>query len=142
MPNWSPIWSDVVFDHAAAQAFADACRRTAQELDRIRATRDSLAQATVIDWEGRHRERFDRDIQRWARQAEDTAMRLLASANGVETRAGEAHREQARREADRRRWDAEVRAERQAAEVAEQHRLAQQQLDARQAQDPGSGQAA
>jgi uncharacterized protein YukE len=120
VPTWSPDWSDVQFDHHAARSYAEACRRTGNELTRIRTQRDGLARSAIIGWEGSARERFDAEIAGWDRQAEALSSQLIATASHVEAASAEARQAQARREELRQRWTAEQRAEQQAAELAAQ----------------------
>jgi uncharacterized protein YukE len=133
MPNWQPDWTDVQFDHAAAHAYAAACRRTSTTVRQVANERRRLAADAVVDWEGPQRDRFDADLVRWSMQASNVADQLIETANSVEAQADTARREQAHRELQRSRWWEESQAEERAApdladrELAAQ--LAKPQLD-------------
>jgi uncharacterized protein YukE len=118
MPNWTPDWSTVAFDHQAAQTYADACRRTGSELTRIRQQRSGLARGAVIGWEGPSRERFDSDMARWDREAESISAQLHSTAEQVEAAAAEARRMQQFRHDQQRLWFAEAAQEQAAQEQA------------------------
>jgi uncharacterized protein YukE len=118
VPNWTPEWADVQFDHAAAHEYAATCRRTSAEVRRIAFARHKLAEHAVVDWEGPHRVTFDHDTALWSNAAEDVAMHLDAIAAKVDTAAATAHQMQSAREQARQRWFAEDATERAVAELS------------------------
>jgi hypothetical protein len=131
MPNWTPIWRDVTFNHAAANQYAATCRQSAATLRRVVDERSLAASSATIDWEGAHRTTFDRGIRSWGQQAERVIAQLRFIASQVDDAAAKALLLQNEREDGRRRWYAEDAMERQAAEQharnMEQQRLAQEQ---------------
>jgi uncharacterized protein YukE len=111
MPSWHPNWTDVRFDHAAAQAAIDACRSVASTIDTQSEQRARLAATAVAEWQGAYRIAFDNELARMLRQGADLAAALRAYATMFETASDEAIVEQRRREADRDVWRAERRQE-------------------------------
>jgi uncharacterized protein YukE len=131
MPNWTPNWRDVTFNHAAANQYAATCRQSAAILRRLVDERSVAAASATVDWEGPHRTTFDRGIKSWAQQADTIIARLRYIATQVEEAAARALFMQAEREDSRRRWYAEDAMERQA---ADQHaRNIEQQRNAQEA---------
>lgn len=107
-PYWSPNWTDVSFDHAAAQAYADALRRLAKRLDDVAERRLHHGQRALEHWTGLFAFRFDMDLAAMRRR--ELALRdgALRSAGLIEHAADEAREEQRRREQDRERWRDEL----------------------------------
>jgi uncharacterized protein YukE len=131
MPTWTPNWTDVQFDHAAAHEYSATCRRTSAEVRRIAFARNKLAEHAVVDWEGPHRVTFDHDTAQWSNAAEDVAMQLESIAAKVDAAAATARQMQSEREQSRQRWAAESTAERLASERAQAEELAASQESAR-----------
>lgn len=121
MPSWQPVWRDVRFDHAAAGETVEQLRAAARRLLAVQEDRAGLADAARLEWRGRFRVDFDRSHAQQRRWVESLVARLLLQAARIEAAAAAATAEQARREADRRRWHDEAAAER-AAEQADRPR--------------------
>jgi uncharacterized protein YukE len=102
MPSWSPNWSDVRFDHAAAAAAIAELRRAATVVDAASDRRGSLANTATQRWEGRHRETFDDEVRRLQHDGRDLADAMRREAGRIE---------QSRREEARRQWHRESAAE-------------------------------
>jgi uncharacterized protein YukE len=111
MPTWQPNWSDVSFDHAAAQQAIAALRSMATLLDTTTDARVRLAAEAQRDWAGRSRIAFDAELARTTRQAADLAAACRAAAASIEAAAEDARIEQRRRDLDRERWSDERRRE-------------------------------
>ncbi|HEX2851070.1 MAG TPA: WXG100 family type VII secretion target [Acidimicrobiales bacterium] len=118
MPSWQPNWTDVRFDHAAARAVVEELRRCARLLDDQTDHRLRLAAEATRAWRGPARDRFDGELARMKAQAADLAAALRSAARAIESAADDARLEQARRDADRRRWTEEHRREEARAEAA------------------------
>lgn len=104
MPSWQPNWTDVRFDHDAARAAVDELRRCATLIDDQTDQRVRLAVSAQQSWRGNARDRFDDELARMRGQAAGLAESLRAAARAIEVAVDDARVEQARREADRRRW--------------------------------------
>lgn len=111
MPNWTPDWSDVEFDHAAAQAAVDACRAAARSAEAAATTTGAARTPAVEDWSGAHRDDFDIEEPVVLDELRDLPRELRALATAIEEGAAEATAEQAHREAERDRWRRELAAE-------------------------------
>ena len=55
MPNWSPNWTDVRWDHAAANAAITALNQAAAALESGNTERIRQARTAVEEWSGPHR---------------------------------------------------------------------------------------
>ena len=108
MPSWSPNWSDVRFDHAAAASAIAELRRAARVVDDANERRSALARRAVHRWEGPHRRSFDSDVRRLQSEGGDLADAMRREAGRIADAAHAARVEQARREEDRRRWHREA----------------------------------
>lgn len=115
MPSWSPNWSDVRFDHAAASAAIAELRRAANVVDDAGEQRGTLAHRASQRWEGQHRTTFDGDVRRLQTGGADLADAMRREAGRIADAAHDARVEQSRREEDRRRWQREADAEAEAA---------------------------
>jgi uncharacterized protein YukE len=111
MPSWSPNWSDVRFDHAAAAAAIAELRRAATVVDAASDRRGSLANTATQRWEGRHRETFDDEVRRLQHDGRDLADAMRREAGRIADAAETARIEQSRREEARRQWHRESAAE-------------------------------
>jgi uncharacterized protein YukE len=107
MPDWQPDWSDVRFDHAAAEAAAAECDRTAAVIGDQRACRAELARLAGARWRGRNRDDFDAAAARLDGDAAALAATLTSLAARIRQAADQARAEQARREAQRASWHRE-----------------------------------
>lgn len=116
MPDWSPNWLDVDFDHAAAEAAAAAYDDAADTLAAGEVTFGDLVAHTVVDWSGGARGDFDDGTERIEDERVRVIRALRDAADAIRTGAAAATAEQEHREAERDRWQAEVEAERAAAE--------------------------
>jgi hypothetical protein len=107
MPNWSPNWQDVRWDHGASDAAIAALRRAASEVDRQAGERARAALTMLGEWRGAHRLTFDERLRR--ADAEDTALAgdLRRAAQQVARLAQQAREEQSRRERERDEWERE-----------------------------------
>lgn len=114
MPNWQPNWEDVKFDHAKAQAAIDQCNNSAGALDNaLTGWATALGALTTNgQWVGAYRDQFDTAIPGFEQDANDTRDALRQLAGQITTAAGQATTEQARRVADRERWQQEAEQER------------------------------
>lgn len=108
-PPWSPNCEDVQFDHAAASAAAERCRRVAGLLDQAAEVVAVGALAAGETWTGRRRNRFDLRFDRLQRRRSVTAEDLRSFAGRIETAAEDATLEQRRRVSLREEWYAECR---------------------------------
>ena len=111
MPSWHPNWTDVRFDHAAAQSATDACRAVASTIDTQSEQRARLAATAVAEWQGSFRIAFDNELARMLRQGADLAAVVRAYATMFETASDQAIQEQHRREDQRAQWNDERRQE-------------------------------
>lgn len=120
MPDWQPDWSDVAFDHAAADEAAHRCRATAEQIATGMPAVGRSRGDALVDWRGRSAVQYAslsggvRDDLRVLRDD------LLALARTIDAAGESARTEQARREAARDRWRAQRHAELTAAHA---HRL-------------------
>lgn len=110
MPDWTPNWGDVSFNHAGAERAAAECDVTAAKLRDSIGVRERLATAARLEWAGRYRDGFDRAFAALIEQSERLEADLRALARRIRDAAAAAHAEQSRREADRARWWSEKRA--------------------------------
>lgn len=124
MPSWQPTWSDVDFDHAAAEAAARELETTARVLSESAGPLHRSAENARLEWQGRHRERFDEELLRLAREREALIAALLGDAHRIRQSSADARLEQRRREDTRERWQREAAAERTEAERTEAERNA------------------
>jgi len=104
MPDWTPRWDDVVFDHAAADRLAATARQVARSLDLDAQVRAGRVETVLSAWEGRLRDRAAPRLRAVPGELGDLADRLLRLAAEVEDAAAAAHADQRRREDDRARW--------------------------------------
>lgn len=112
MPDWTPNWENVRWDHAAAEAAGGALRRAADEVDRAAGERARAAFAAVALWHGGHRREFDQRLAAWLVAARALAAELREAAAAIGRASQLAREEQVRRERDRERWERERDAER------------------------------
>lgn len=117
MPDWTPNWSDVAFDQAAARTAVEACRTAARVTGSSTATAGGARTPAVEDWSGVHRDDFDAEEPVVIAELEDVRADLIALATAIEDGAGRAAAEQRRREGERDRWRREL-AEEQASDPA------------------------
>jgi uncharacterized protein YukE len=111
MPNWSPNWQDVRWNHGAAEAAIAALRRAADRLDQTAADRVRVADEARAEWRGRYREQFDEQLGQTVRRAHELAGEYRDAANRIARADQSAYEEQRRRERDRERWRMEKEAE-------------------------------
>lgn len=111
MPDWSPNWSDVAFDQAAARTAVEACRTAARITGSSTATAGGARTPAVEDWSGVHRDDFDAEEPVVISEMEDVRADLIALATAIEDGAALAAAEQRSRERDRERWREEAAAE-------------------------------
>ncbi len=111
MPNWSPNWHDVEFDHNAAQDYIDAGLALVTKLEAWLTAREKAAQDARKEWKGPHRLHFDKELARQHREAVDIIEDLHYSMKTVRDAMAFAAMEQRRRMDDRSRWTMENEAE-------------------------------
>ena len=107
MPNWSPNWTDVRWDHAAANAAITALNQAASALDSGNSERIRQAQIAVEEWAGPHRVTFDEYLQRVLKEGGDLATAYRRAAQNIANASQQATEEQNRRNRDRLRWENE-----------------------------------
>ena len=127
-PTWSPNWSDVVFDHAKAEALITALRAVSRAMDTAtsqrvtRATSPAAMQGPVAPghslpgrgildtWTGTHRTAWETEYN--ARRTEAVALdqRITQMITALSTASTNATTEQASRVTQRRQWNAEYQA--------------------------------
>lgn len=111
MPDWQPNWSDVDWDHGAAEAAIGALRRAADVLDQITSQRERVADEARAEWRGRYRKSFDGQFQQMVSHARQLAGEYRDAANQIARASQWAWDEQRRREQERARWYMEKEAE-------------------------------
>lgn len=104
MPDWTPNWSNVVFDHAAAADAAEACRSASRSIASVTGTAGGARGDAVADWSGAYRDDFDAEEPVVLEDLEETRTDLIGLAAAIESGASQARAEQTRREQDRDRW--------------------------------------
>lgn len=111
MPSWNPDWTNVRFDHAAAQQAVDELGRCATMLDDQTTERVRLARTAQQEWRGAARHRFDDELATLTSRAAWLVSNLRSLAADIERSSEAARTEQRRRELDRARWHDERRRE-------------------------------
>jgi hypothetical protein len=111
MPGWSPDWSDIRFDHAAAATAAAACRAAARRVDAVTDAHVRAFDTARTDWTGRAEQHLGARADELTRTGGELIQRLDAAARAIEDAASEAEQRQAHREAERERWREERRLE-------------------------------
>jgi hypothetical protein len=111
VPSWSPNWTDVRFDHQAAQAAADACERAASVVRDTTGHGQLLAAGARREGAGAWRLPFDETLATLAARAEEAESRLRQVAQQLRESSRSAHAEQAARLESRHRWMLEAAAE-------------------------------
>ena len=112
MPDWSPNWSDVRFDHAAAEAAAAACERAARVVAEAAGTNEAAVRMATADAEG---PRITRLVARFGRlqdQARTVQAHLRHTAAELRAASARARADQTARLDARERWRAEADVER------------------------------
>jgi hypothetical protein len=108
MPDWTPEWEDVEFDHAAAAEAAGACRRSAT---RVRSQWNDIVAPAVApaqqDWTGRLAQEFTTDVWTIGGELLTVATQLDNLATQIETASAEARAEQLLRIEARSLWRAQ-----------------------------------
>jgi hypothetical protein len=107
MPNWSPNWTDVRWDHAAANAAVAALNQAAGALESGNTERIRQAKAAVEEWLGPHRLTFDDYLTRVLKEGGDLAVAYRQSAQAIANASRQATDEQNQRLRDRQRWETE-----------------------------------
>lgn len=108
MPDWQPNWDDVVFDHAAADEAAAACRAAARQIDEVRGEMPGHRTTALEEWRGRYADDFDVEEVAVGRELDAVAADLRALARSIDAAAEAATTEQSNRAADRVRWREEL----------------------------------
>jgi hypothetical protein len=111
VPDWTPNWDDVAFDHGAAATAAAACRAAAIDADGVLDGLVLQRRPVTEDWTGRYRDDFAGEegvVRTELARARAELVRLATAIEGASEAAGV---EQRRRVAARERWREEVRAE-------------------------------
>lgn len=129
MPTWSPNWTDVRFDRAAAERAASECERAARIVRHTADRREALATSALADGRGPWRDQLKRQGAELHGRAADLEVRLRALATSLRVASARAQTEQSNRLAARQQWKAEAKAETDRATW---------QAAARQAQPPSS----
>lgn len=105
MPDLQAISQDVPFDFAGARALAAEFRSAARELDeQAGSSRPSAAAGARAEWLGVYAAQFDQRLRVGSADGHELATAFRRAADGLDTLADAAHREQQRRE-DARRWE-------------------------------------
>lgn len=107
MPNWSPDWNNVKWDHGAAVSAARALDEAANQLEEATWRRRQLAEVACEDWRGRYRNEFDADLEGIVHRANQMVSEFRAKANEIRGADQRARDEQNHREEERRRWKRE-----------------------------------
>lgn len=106
-----PNWLNVEFDHALAAAAAGECRATAIVLDEAVGEMAAKRHLATSDWTGDHKDSFTESEAARRGGVGDTAGGLRSLASAIDNAAHDALDEQARRVAERERWQQEWAAE-------------------------------
>jgi len=112
VPDWSPDWSDVRFDHATAESAAAACERAARVLADAARTNAAVVHAAVAGAQGPRVERVSRRFGRLQDQAHTAEAHLRRAATELRAASERARADQVARLDARRRWQAEADVER------------------------------
>lgn len=104
MPNWSPNWNDVRWNHGAANDAVAALRRAADEVEHSAAERMQVGRYATAEWRGIHRTTFDGALAQIISSARALADKYRAAAERIVEASRWAREEQARRERERERW--------------------------------------
>ena len=107
MPSWNPNWSDVRFDHVAAEQAADACERAARVLITAGAERRQLVQLAVASGHGPAIDALARRNAAVLVTESTVAASLRSTAARLRSASQAAAGDQAHREAERLRWRAD-----------------------------------
>jgi len=128
LPSWSPRWDDVTFDHTAAAAVVTALRAVNQSITNAANQRVRYAEQVPVEaprppgtigpypmvpggillgWRGPHRERWEPDYRSSLTKATALHQRINALITSINNASAAATTEQAKRVADRDRWQAE-----------------------------------
>lgn len=116
-----PNFTDVRWDHGAAEASIGALRRAADEIERSLAEGAAVALTATSLWLGPHRHSFDLRRRALDLEARELAADCRAAAGKIAAADRRAREEQARREREREVW-------RQRERERERQRHAQSQL--------------
>ena len=101
MVDLGPMDEDVAFDHGNASRFALVCRNAASELDAQGSGRSGWEDAALADFHGHFADVFSSNASVRASDASSLIDALILVANGVDKVAGEARKEQDRRDTAR-----------------------------------------
>jgi len=112
VPDWSPDWSDVRFDHAAAESAAAACERAARVLADAARTNAAVVHAAVAGAQGPRVERLIHRFDRLQDQAHTAEAHLRRAATELRAASDRARADQVARLDARQRWRAEADVER------------------------------
>lgn len=104
MPNWTPNWDNVRWDHSAAAEAARAFDDTAIFLEESAYRRRQVADEARAEWRGRYRDEFDVDLDTILRRAAELAAEFRAKATEIRRADQRSQEEQRRRELERERW--------------------------------------
>jgi hypothetical protein len=107
MPNWSPNWTDVRWDHAAANAAITALNQAAAALESGNTERIRQARLAVEEWSGPHRVTFDEYLTKVLKEGGDLATAYRKAAQDIANASLKATEEQNRRVRERQRWEDE-----------------------------------
>jgi hypothetical protein len=107
MPNWSPNWTDVRWDHAAANAAITALNQAATALESGNTERIKQARIAVEEWSGPHRLTFDEYLKKVLKEGGDLATAYRKAAQDIANASLKATEEQNRRVRERQRWEDE-----------------------------------
>ncbi|HYF63725.1 MAG TPA: hypothetical protein VD886_12975 [Herpetosiphonaceae bacterium] len=104
MPDWSPNWTDVRWDHAAANAAVTALNQAAGAIESGNTERITQARAAVEQWSGPHRDTFDDYLKKVLKEGGDLAAAYRKAATDIANASRNATEEQNKRVRDRERW--------------------------------------
>jgi hypothetical protein len=107
MPDWSPNWTDVRWDHAAANAAITALNQAATALESGNTERIRQARIAVDQWSGPHRVTFDEYLNKVLKEGGDLAAAYRKAATDIANASRQATDEQNRRVRERERWQDE-----------------------------------
>ena len=108
MPNWQPNWSDVVFDHDAAEAAASMLDRAAARLREVYDSSCTEHRQQSTEWRGGRRREFERDLSGCTRAAAVDIETMRFEASRIRNAAATARSEQWYREQQRVQWHQEA----------------------------------
>ncbi len=111
MPTWTPNWTDVRFDQAAAEHAAAECERVARVVRDAAGRRSSMARSAMVDADGPWRDALIQGATQVQARSEAIEARLRALAAALRDASTRARADQRTRVVDRDQWTDEAKAE-------------------------------